>query len=58
MGQTLRALTRAGVIDLMCGDPPPLDCDTVTGEAMNAVYDDVELSVADLPPSEPPLPSR
>jgi hypothetical protein len=49
LGQThLRALTHAGVIDVMRGGLPPLDFDTVADEAMNAVYDDVEFSVAGL----------
>ena len=49
LGQThLRALTRAGIVDVMRGGLPPLDFDTVAGEAMNAAYDNVEFPVASL----------
>lgn len=44
----LRALTSAGVIDVMRGGLPPLDFDTVAGDAMNAVYDGLEFPVAGL----------
>jgi hypothetical protein len=49
MGQAhLRALTRAGIIDVMRGGLSPLDFDTVAGEAMNAVYDGLEFPIASL----------
>jgi hypothetical protein len=44
----LRALTRAGIIDILRGGLPPLDFDTVEGEALNAVYDGLEFPVAGL----------
>jgi hypothetical protein len=44
----LRALTRAGIIDVVRGGFPPLDFDTVAGEAMNAAYDGLEIPIADL----------
>lgn len=44
----LRALTRAGIIDVMRGGLPPLDFDTVVSEAMNAVYDGLEFPIAGL----------
>lgn len=49
MGQThLRALTRAGIIDVMRGGLPPLDFDTVASEAMVAAYDGLDFPVAGL----------
>lgn len=49
LGQThLRTITRAGIIDVMRGGLPPLDFDTVAGEAMAAQYDDVEFLIAGL----------
>ena len=49
LGQThLRAITCAGIIDVMRGGLPPLDFDTVAGEAITAQYDDVEFLVAGL----------
>jgi hypothetical protein len=44
----LRALTRAGIIDVMRGGLPPLDFDTVASEAMNAAYDGLEFPIASL----------
>lgn len=44
----LRALTSAGIIDIVRGGLPPLDFDTVASEAMNAVYDGLEFPVAGL----------
>lgn len=44
----LRALTHAGIIDVMRGGLPPLDFDTVAAEAMNAAYDDLEFPIASL----------
>ncbi|HEU4707545.1 MAG TPA: hypothetical protein VFS64_10175 [Solirubrobacterales bacterium] len=44
----LRALTGAGIIDIVRGGLPPLDFDTVSGEAMNAAYDGLEFPVAGL----------
>lgn len=44
----LRALTRAGIIDVMRGGLSPLDFDTVEGEAMNAAYDGLEFPIASL----------
>jgi len=44
----LRALTRAGIIDVMRGGLPPLDFDTVADEAMNAAYDGLEFPIASL----------
>jgi hypothetical protein len=49
MGQThLRALTRAGIIDVMRGGLPPLDFDTVASEALVAAYDGLDFPVAGL----------
>lgn len=49
IGQThLRALTRAGIIDVMRGGLRPLDFDTVASEAMIAAYDGFEFPVAGL----------
>lgn len=49
IGQThLRALTRAGIIDVMRGETPPLDFDTVASEAMVAAYDGLDVPVAGL----------
>ncbi len=49
IGQThLRALTRAGIIDVIRGGMPPLDFDTVAGEAMVADYGSLEFPVAGL----------
>lgn len=49
LGQAhLRAITRAGIVDVMRGGLPPLDFDTVAREAMSAEYDDVEFQVAGL----------
>ena len=44
----LRALTDAGLIDIVRGGVPPLDFDTVTSEAMIADYDGLEFPVAGL----------
>jgi hypothetical protein len=44
----LRALTDAGMIDVMRGGLPPLDFDTVAGEAMKADFGGVEFLVAGL----------
>jgi hypothetical protein len=44
----LRALTRAGIIDVVRGGLPPLDFETVAGEAMNAAYDGLEFPIASL----------
>ena len=44
----LRALTRAGIIDVVREGLPPLDFDTVAGEAMRADYGGLEFSVAGL----------
>jgi hypothetical protein len=44
----LRALTRAGIVDVMRGGLPPLDYDTVAGEAKTADYGDVRFLVAGL----------
>jgi hypothetical protein len=44
----LRALTRAGIIDVVRGGLPPLDFDTVASEAMNAAYDGLEFPIAGL----------
>lgn len=44
----LRALTRAGIIDVMRGGMPPLDFDTVASEAMVAAYDGLDVPVAGL----------
>jgi hypothetical protein len=49
----LRALTDAGMIDVMRGGLPPLDFDTVAGEAMKADFGGVEFLVAP-PPVVPP----
>lgn len=49
IGQThLRALTRAGIIDVMRGGMPPLDFGTVASEAMVAAYDGLDVPVAGL----------
>jgi hypothetical protein len=49
LGQThLRVITTAGVIDVMRGGLPPLDFETVAGEAMTARYDALEFPVAGL----------
>jgi hypothetical protein len=49
LGQThLRALTRAGIVDILRGGLPPLDFETVAADAMTAKYDDVEFLVASL----------
>jgi hypothetical protein len=44
----LRAVTSAGVVDVMRGGLPPLDFDTVEKDAMLADYDGVEFRVASL----------
>jgi hypothetical protein len=44
----LRAVTSAGVIDVMRGGIPPLDFETVEKNAMLADYDGVEFPVASL----------
>ena len=49
LGQAhLRALTRAGIIDVMRGGVSPLDFETVEREAMNAAYDGLEFPIAGL----------
>ena len=49
IGQShLRALTRAGIIDVIRSGMPPLDFDTVASEAMVAAYDGLEFRVAGL----------
>jgi len=49
LGQAhLRALTRAGIVDVMRGGLPPLDFDTVMSEAMTASYDGLQLPIAGL----------
>jgi len=49
LGQThLRALTSAGVIDVLRGGSPPLDFDTVVSDAMRADYDGLEFPIASL----------
>jgi hypothetical protein len=49
LGRThLRAMTSAGVVDVMRGGLPPLDFDTVEKNAMLADYDGVEFRVASL----------
>jgi len=49
IGQThLRAITSAGVIDIIRGGLPPLDYETVEQRAMRAEYGDVEFPVAAL----------
>jgi hypothetical protein len=44
----LRAMTRAGVIDVLRGGLPPLDYDTVEKNAIRADYGGVEFSLAGL----------
>ena len=44
----LRAVTDAGIIDVMRGGLPPLDYDTVAAKAMTADYGSVEFLVAGL----------
>jgi hypothetical protein len=44
----LRALTSAGLIDLLRGGAPPLDYETVAERAMRADYGGVEFLVASL----------
>jgi len=44
----LRAMTRAGLIDVIRGGAPPLDYETVEERAMRADYDGVEFLVAGL----------
>lgn len=44
----LRAITDAGVIDIMRGGVQPLDFETVASEAMRADYDGLEFPVASL----------
>jgi hypothetical protein len=49
LGQShLRAITSAGVIDLMRGGLPPLDFETVATEAMRADYDGLQFPIAGL----------
>jgi hypothetical protein len=49
LGQThLRAITSAGIIDILRGGLPPLDFDTVAREAINADYDGLEFPIAGL----------
>lgn len=49
LGQThLRALTEAGVIDVLRGGSPPLDFETVESDAMRADYDGLEFPIASL----------
>jgi hypothetical protein len=49
LGQThLRAITSAGVIDVVRGGMPPLDFETVAAEAMRADYDGLEFPIAGL----------
>lgn len=49
LGQShLRAITTAGVIDVMRGGLPPLDFETVAAEAMRADYDGLAFPVAGL----------
>ena len=49
IGQThLRAVTDAGMVDVMRGGLPPLDFDTVAAEARTADYGDVKFLVAGL----------
>jgi hypothetical protein len=49
IGQThLRAITDAGVVDIMRGGLPPLDYDTVAAEARTADYGGVQFPVAGL----------
>lgn len=44
----LRALTDAGIVDVLRGGAPPLDYETVEHRAMRADYGDVEFRVAGL----------
>lgn len=44
----LRAITRAGVIDIVRGGLPPLDFETVAAEAMQADYEGLEFKIASL----------
>jgi hypothetical protein len=44
----LRAITRAGVVDILRGGLPPLDYETVEERAMRADYGTVEFLVAGL----------
>jgi hypothetical protein len=44
----LRAITRAGIIDVLRGGEPPLDYETVEQRAMSADYSGVEFLVAGL----------
>lgn len=49
LGQShLRAITDAGVVDVMRGGLPPLDFETVAAEAMRADYDGLEFPIAGL----------
>lgn len=49
LGQThLRALTGAGIVDVVREGLPPLDFDTVASEAMNADYGGLEFPIAGL----------
>jgi len=49
IGQShLRAITGAGVIDVMRGGLPPLDFETVAAEAMQADYDGLAFPIAGL----------
>jgi hypothetical protein len=49
LGQThLRTKTRAGIVDILRGGPPPLDYETVEARAMRADYGSVEFLVAGL----------
>jgi hypothetical protein len=44
----LRALTRSGIVDVVREGVPPLDFDTVAGEAMIAAYEGLEFPIAGL----------
>jgi hypothetical protein len=49
LGQShLRAITKAGVIDVMRGGLAPLDFETVAAEAIRADYDGLEFPIAGL----------
>jgi hypothetical protein len=49
LGQAhLRAITRAGIVDVMRGGLPPLDFDTVADDAMSADFGDIEFPIAGL----------
>jgi hypothetical protein len=49
LGQShLRAITNAGVVDIVRGGAPPLDFETVAADAMRADYDGLEFPIASL----------